>query len=318
MSVIVTRISFYNATVAGQQHLNYREHSPEKQCKDHSICNCTKVVCTQPEDKPSRITQTISIEEKISVFDSEFDISRLWFTFLWGEVYTDKGLLDPDDDFNPKKQRNHAYFIFGQNKVKMEIHIANYGNVNYCFINLYRGNKVDISCFMNGWMPSRIVDLNKIKGTDFWLHDCNFGKEAIRFLYSENTKTEYSEEADRWNDIFNLVESIKQKSEIYNLDYTSNVYNLREKVESDVDLLKKLDSLRELLSYIVINIRSTELFKLSDEIRRNKKIKIRQNLHQMKNTMLYKFYIEHETGLQNRTEDVIIAENALEAISHSY
>jgi hypothetical protein len=263
MNVKVVRYNFFRQERG--PILRFTEHSPACEEHDHQICNCTKNVKERPEGVPSSVNQNILLENKdneliksFSGITAEFSLSSLETTFRWE---LDEAIKDGLCEDSPVTKKAQAYFYFNRNEINNHISVTitlpGYGNVDCFFGHVFFGNDVDTSRLMNGHAPSRIIDLSKIKPNQIWVHDCNWGGEAVEFL-KEN------EEFNLWWEIKNKVDNIKKMSEPFVNDKDISVDELRLRVEFNKELLTEVEAVIEKYKIILLNLKNTELFRCSD------------------------------------------------------
>ena len=123
------------------------------------------------------------------------------------------------------------------------------------------GNGIDVSVLMNGWCPSRIVKLDALREDDLWVHDCSSGNEAMR-IFSD------SDEARMWKKVLLDGERLQACVGRYRSDFTEPVEALRTRVEQDEELIALATTVVETMAPIVTGIRTTELFRLTQEVDR--------------------------------------------------
>lgn len=232
--------------VQGGGSLRFVEHAPASAFAEdeHHDCGCTTTVRARPAGTPSQVQQEFYIEDENASLRL-IGLDGPWLTF---------GKFGSDDE--------HAYFMFNKNErsVRVEITLPDYGLTDCFFAHLYLGNAIDISRFMNGHSPSRIVDLSKIDAQQLWAHGCSFGSEAMRFFSD-------AAEIEKWREVLHCATEIGQRVGAYNLDRSSTVEALRARLEADNEILDHAAKLKALLTPIV-DIKSTEMFRLCSEIDR--------------------------------------------------
>ena len=237
----VERHNFFHQKAA--QTLRFSEHAPPVTECDHPICNCTKNVAQRPEGEPNQITQEITlILPEIEDLKPDFRLSKNWLTFRWADQY--------------------AYFIFNpkETSLQIKIPIPNYSLTDRFFANLFLGNKIDTSTLYNGHSPSKVINLSKLD-EKLWLHECDWGREAVRiFGESEESKSV-------WRCSFILSDKIKQLSSKYVQILNQPVEEIYRSINEDTELMEMISFLVSTLAPIVMSIRTTELFKLAEEIR---------------------------------------------------
>lgn len=248
----VSRYYFYDSPTGT---LSFEESSPEKpKCEEHHVCNCTRTVNQKPKTIPASIQQGIIFETKFNKCNLEVDLSNKGckFTFRWPDT-----LKDPDGF----TQRNHAYFWFDDNNhIQIERSLKGYGNVSCFFANLYFGNNIDISRFMNGHSPSRVVDLSKIDKDAIWCHECGYGGCEV---YAELQKDWLS-----WWQIYNLEQGSRKRIKPYCNNFEMSVSDIRAAVSADDKLLADVDDLSYYFFDVANKLQESELFRVGDYCRK--------------------------------------------------
>jgi hypothetical protein len=218
--------------------LRWIETSPPHEHDLHE-CNCTKNAKERPSGEPKTIQQTVTL----STVECSLYLGMNWLTF---------GKLGGED---------HTYFRFHsrERSVRIEMTLPGppQGLVNAFFANLYHGNAIDTSCFINGHSPTSL-DLSDL-GEKYWLHACWWGQEGVRLLSDKS-------EMELWNKAFTLYERIRQISEPLLFDHVSSVDDVRDHLETKADLLLDFETLRDVLLPLVTDMRSSELFRLGNEL----------------------------------------------------
>lgn len=238
--IAVERFSFFD--VQGGHHLRYVEHSPPEFHRDHAECGCTKNVSSRPSGRPSNVHQEFYVDDPAYCHQ----LSRRWLTF-------------------GATNGAHAYFMFGgarsisESSVKIEITMPGHGLTDCFFGSLYLGNRIDVSRFVNGHSPSEIVKLDEIAPDQLWVHDCNWGREAIRHLPDD-------QEAVAWRNVFALVRKIDEQVMPLIADLESSVDALRARLEANDKLVMAAYRLKDRLSTIIVNFRESELFHICNEV----------------------------------------------------
>lgn len=258
MGVAIARHSFHDAPQGGTHR--FSEYSPKPPQKEPFECNCTKSVILRPPTEPRQVQQVISLDEEFNGYRMEFQLCTayeegVWCAFRWKgplEGWVDK--VEPD--------RTHAYFISNVNGVKnhlsIEVVLPGYGPTDCFFGHLYFGNDVDISKLANGHYPSQMVDLSAIGPEQIWAHDCSWGVEGMA-VFRECAET------DGWKAVKRDMDEITRRIRPYHGNVTSDVHELRQKVEGDAELLLIAERTKTWLANIVTNLRDTELFRCGSE-----------------------------------------------------
>jgi len=255
MTLQVTRYSFFK-TIEGT--LRFTEHVPPKAECDHPICNCTKNVSTRPIGTPSEVTQSIRLTPlQLGRLSTEFGLENGWLTFRWEMTPEDiaKCIYDAD------RRDPHAYFMFNPNQrsVRLEIMVPGYGLTDYFFADLYLGNEIDVSRFINGHSPSKIVNLAGCSHTDLWLHKCNWGVERVRVLSNG--------EADAWRDTFSLMEKLNHLMKKYKgAAIHWPIEDVWADVNSNLEIFETAHRVADFCEQIVLELPTTQLFHLQREI----------------------------------------------------
>ena len=236
-TINVVRSNFWYSP--NEKTQGFIEHSTEKPHENRDVCNCTRHVTIRPAGTPDEVHQEITVIGEHDLMNSEFRLGSKWSVFRWGD--------------------KHAYFMFRPDGINIEISLPGYGSVGCFFSHLFLGNRVDISKLMNGHSPSRIVDLSSMSPDDLWVHDCNWGNEAVR-IFPE------SDETSEWRARLATAERITSNTKKYVADLTSGVHDVRAAVEQDT-FLDEVRFLQERLARVVGSLRDTTMFRLSDEVR---------------------------------------------------
>jgi hypothetical protein len=244
--------------------LRFVEHAPaDVHETDHDVCGCTRNVIERPSGKPHEVRPVIVLHARRDPFTIEFDLTSQWLTFKF-----DEPLPAVQDAAHPanrkmrshfhgiKKPDPHAYFMFGENKLNIEIALDGYGLTDCFFAHVFIGNKVDTSTMMNGHSPSRIVDLSKIGADDVWVHDCICGPEAMRILPSICTNLYRTMNED--------MNAMRTRIRPYALDLMGevsvSVTETRKRLMNDVTMYLAQKNL-EALSEFLLNLPTQELYK---------------------------------------------------------
>ena len=266
----IIRDSYFNSKGLGKT-LVWEQHSPGRICVDHVLCGCTNQVAKRPEGKPDRITQQIEIK----VNDSKaFSLRRNELTVkFWKErrpedeaarVYKYNGpdlYRDPQTGkFIERPRRDQTYFDFtNDNVLNLQVPIIGYGSMDVFFGHIYFGNEVDISRLYNGWLPSEVVDLDKLRPDDIWVHNCTFGHEVMQ-VFPRGT-----EEAERWKRYFKEVGDLLALTKEAREDTDADVHRLRADLESHGFAKLAIDFMNQLEASLV-DFKQSMTFQLCDEV----------------------------------------------------
>lgn len=229
-TVKVKRHSFFDAPEGG--HLRWTESAPPG--PPHGFeCGCTKNAHVRPPGSPTQVNQQIEVGDERGTYELRGD----WLTF--GR----RTARDP-----------HSYFIFRPNErsIQIEITLPGYKYADHFFANLYWGRDIDTSRFMNGHAPTRLDVGREVRHDDLWVHECCWGKEALKVLRDP-------QELQLWRHAHDLVTEIRLSS-IPLMDKTVPVEQIREAALLDQRLLGNVKALMDLLEPVHLNVRATELF----------------------------------------------------------
>ena len=260
----VRRYSFFNGKT---QNLRFTEHAPPKDECDHPICNCTCNVAVRPAGEPHQVTQSIIFTKDTPYKATEFDLSTGWLTFRWD--------ISPEDKkkcvskWRREDEDERAYFMFNhkQRSVKVQMPVYGYPPGDHIFPHLYMGDQIDISNFYNGHSPSTVVDLSKLSTEDIWLHDSNFGTEAM-MIFDDNG------EALAWRQTLIKMERLAQLMSPYQIEnypltgktLTWSVEDVRQDIQDNKEIAEVADSIIEYCSSLVGIFKTTDLFKLQQRM----------------------------------------------------
>ena len=250
-----------------EQTQRFVEHAPPLAEHDHPICDCTKNVAARPDGEPDQKGQGITlVYAPIGALRPEFRLCHNVLQFCWGAppTRTESGHITG--------HYSHAYFGWtrlshhgtanpGSRSVGVGVTLPGHGQVGHFRGHLYMGNGIDVSVLMNGWCPSRIVKLDALREDDLWVHDCSSGNEAMR-IFSD------SDEARMWKKVLLDGERLQACVGRYRSDFTEPVEALRTRVEQDEELIALATTVVETMAPIVTGIRTTELFRLTQEVDR--------------------------------------------------
>ena len=182
----VSKLMFFDG---GDRTLRFVEHAPaDVHETEHDICGCTQNVAERPKGRPATVQPEIVLYARRPPFDINFDLTSLWLTLRLDQPLPRvEGASVPmrqelRDAFHGFEVIPHAYFIFSERKVDIEITLPGYGLTDCFFAHVFVGNRHDTTCLMNGHSQSRIVDLAKLAFDDVWVHECSVGDEVMRIL----------------------------------------------------------------------------------------------------------------------------------------
>lgn len=241
MNISVVRHSFFRSSGGT---LRYSEHSPESMDHERQICNCTRSVAEKPYGEPHHVTQKIKIDDVALDYYFEITLDEKgspWIAFR-------------RDDF-------HAYFISDVNGVKnslsIEIILPGYGRTGCFFGRVYFGDKIDTSRFMNGHMPSGLVDLSLMTKKTVWAHYCTMGSEAM-------VKFRDLPETEGWRKTKEQIDRIAKAGAAYAADRISTVDGIRLQVIDDRKVMQEIFEVGTLCG-VINRLKTTELFRACDE-----------------------------------------------------
>lgn len=237
-NIHVTRFSLYESPDG--RSLQFVDAFPENTSRG-STCSCTETVHERPALEPYHVYQGFSIDTNDTVFHKDN-----WLTF-W----------TPGDSQHQKK--GHAYFCSaGRGKLNIEITMEGYGYANCFFAYLNLGNQVDLSTMIDGHTSSR-VDLSKINSNTLWLQDSFWGLEEIRIL-------EDSKEIALWTEVMTAYIRIHENMNPILVDMDSSVQQLHDRLTSNDQIRADVALLREILKPFVEAVKTTELFRLVNDM----------------------------------------------------
>jgi hypothetical protein len=152
---------------------------------------------------------------------------------------------------------DHAYVIFDgkQDKAKIEVASPGFGLIGYVMLDLFLGNRVDISRLYNGHSPSRVVNLSKIAPDQVWIYT----DEMMRTLG-------HTVEIAAIREAFRLARELRRLVRPHLVLKNTSVDDVRSAVEHDDALLAAAADLRRFLSRFARAIESTDLFRLAKEM----------------------------------------------------
>lgn len=236
LQVEVVRTKFFRGERG--ETLAWRESSPPEPPHEHQQCNCTKVIAEHPKWEPFEIQTAVKMKQQGRTRDFSVTLGeKPWFTFQWG--------------------KSRAYFVSDKALIRGTIPLPGYGNSDCFFGNLFFGKNVDISTLMNGHSPSRIIDLSKLSPEDVWVHQCNFGKEALALITD-------LEERKKWWEARALLDRIEEISVRYE-KCGEPVNRLRERVAADERLIGMVAQVRDWFAHVLDHLQSTDYYRAADE-----------------------------------------------------
>ena len=250
-----------------EQTQRFVEHAPPLEESDHLICGCTKNVAVRPEGEPDQKGQEITlVYAPIGELRPEFCLCHNVLQFCWGPppTRTESGHIMGNYDhahFSWTRLSHHGTANPGQRSVNVGVTLPGHGPFDHFSGHLYMGNRIDVSELMNGWCPSRIVKLDDLREDDLWVHGCSSGNEAMRFFSA-------SDEAQVWKKVLLDTERLQACVGRYRSDLTEPVEALRTRVEQDEELIALATTVVETMAPIVTGLRTTELFRLTQEVER--------------------------------------------------
>ncbi len=268
MNTKVTRHSFYRGKT---QFERFTEHAPLcVEDSGHDLCNCTRTVTDRPVGEPENVVQVITFEEIFGKYQMKLDMeiggttstcdqNAVMFTIRWprAEGKPPRAFSDDKDE--------HAYFWFvREDNCQVEVTgTGDNGDVDCTLGSVLFGNRVDVSTFFNGALPSRVVDLTKISPEDVWLHYTMFGEAWARI---EDNWT-----VGRLHNLQRLATRIRDDVSSRNV-VTRSVAEVRASVD-DSDAAKWLvrdafDTIYKLLDVFQDSILRQEMVRLSEEIKK--------------------------------------------------
>ena len=258
MTIEVIRTSWFRRP---SKTLAYEEHSPGRTCEAHAICGCTDMVTERPEGEPDSEVLQVQVKGVHRGLEAQASVSdrTLWSTFRWDQRPEDEAIR-VDKSESERGRKAHAYFLFSPGRVGLEIYQPGYGRVDYFFGHIFLGNEVDISKLYNGHSPSKVVDLSKLSADALWVHDCSWGREAMR-AFSD------SPEAQNWRLWSRTAQDILAQTQhsLTQHSPTEDVHVIRAALEAS-GVEKLVAGLQEHLAALLGDFRQTEVFRLCDEI----------------------------------------------------
>lgn len=232
MQISVERSSFYQRL--GSHTLRWTESAPPRQ-HQHLECGCTKNAEARPDEEPDEIKQGLEIREG----DAIYVLTSDWLVF---------------ENF---ARAPHGYFRFNPKQYSIKIEVVR-SDDDVHFADLFYGNEIDTSRFMNGSWPTKL-DLDHV-AHKLWLHGCHWGEEAIRLLPQEIP------EHNLWIEAMTIYRHINRLGASYCADLVTPVEELRQKVQGDEKLLQEVRELTKLLRPIYDNYEKTAVCCLQAEI----------------------------------------------------
>lgn len=193
----------------------------------------------------------------------EDEVSEPWVTFRKaGDAESWITRRRAGDD---EADEDHAYVIFDgqQEKAKIEVGSPGFGLIGYVMLDLFLGNRVDISRLYNGHSPSRVVDLSKIAPDQVWI----YMDEMMRILGD-------AEEITAARTAFRLAREVRRLARPHLMARHTSVDDVRNAVESDDALLASATDVRRVLSRFALDIESTDLFRLAKEMEAELELKL--------------------------------------------
>lgn len=239
MAFKVERHSFFDQQK--RSILRFSEYSYNCTHEEYQLCNCTTSTPTRPDGVPKYVQQGITYESRVDDLAIEIHLTGSpWVTFKWGS-------------------NKHAYFIFHNDNIQVEVNVPEYGPVEYFFTHIYIGNEVNTSKLMNGHSPSRIIQLDKINKNQLWLHSCDWGKEVIRTL-------PIGDEFNEWSSAILCADAIRSIIKDCANDMVTDVHEICKIVEDNEILTNNITRLQTILVSFLSIFQQTQVFKLGSEI----------------------------------------------------
>ena len=257
MSVSVCRDYYYEGSDGGV--LIHPEYSPARAVCARQKCNCTKIVHDKPEGDPSDVAQRLELARAVEDYDLSVllrnGLSR--FLFCRGD---EQARFQPDVNGVQNElsvQLTSSTTLSAASGIKM----ADYSSVGCLLGRIYFGNSVDTSQLLNGYSPSRIVDLKALSPNDIWAHACVFGAEAMRVFRP-------CEETDGWWQTKSAMDEIARRASGYMADLASPVGEVRDRILMDRAFLASVSAVADWLHDDVLrDPKATEMFRCCDEAR---------------------------------------------------
>lgn len=244
MKVEVTKTHIFKGEGKALRFIESTKESPQ----NRFTCSCcSEKVSERPTSRLLSTSVVIEAFDKVGIYDVEVQLDKRAYSYVirW-------------DDF-------HAYFTFPVSKkpyndyhCRFGIYCKDYGYVDYFMGNVFKGRHVDVTTLMNGHSPSRIINLNEIQEDDIWVHDCSWGKEAIKFF-------DNGEEKQKWTSLFKFHE-YRYELHRFRPEAEFTIHEIQELVTDCKDTLARISENVEYFISIIENLKSTELFKLQSEI----------------------------------------------------
>lgn len=245
----LTRYSFF-PTENGGGTQRFTEHAPARDTAcDTQVCNCTVDVRERPVGIPKDVQRVVEMTQKVGEYEVRLSVfgEKVQFWMYWP--------MDPSKPFDSFRQgREHAYFWYNEATDNLQIEITGTGDGRAdCFFgHLYFGNEVDVSHLMNGHSPSKIVFPVSISSDALWMHACDFGEEAMRFLESD-TRSE-------WHDYQKLCLYLKVKC-MMALKYES-LQACYDQLDKDLNFKKGFEEASEHLVKVLDNLKEQEFYQV--------------------------------------------------------
>lgn len=261
LRVSVTRDNFFLNPSGG--HLRWTEASPASAHQHGFECGCTLSADTRPAGSPESIRQEFRILWDDCVMALEDEVSEPWVTFR--KARDAESWIARRRTGDDEADEDHAYVIFDgpQEKAKIEVASPGFGLIGYVMLDLFLGNRVDISRLYNGHSPSRVVDLSKIAPDQVWIYT----DEMMRTLGDV-------EEITAIREAFRLAREVRHLARPHLMARNTLVDDVRNAVERDGALLASATDLRRVLSRFAHDIESTDLFRLAKELETELELKL--------------------------------------------
>jgi hypothetical protein len=166
---------------------------------------------------------------------------------------------------NDEGDEDHAYVIFDgqQEKAKIEVASPGFGLIGYVMLDLFLGNRVDISRLYNGHSPSRVVDLSKIAPDQAWVYT----NEMMQTLGD-------AEEIAAIREAFRFAGEVRRLARPHLMTRSTSVDDVQNAVARDDALLASATDLRRVLSRFAHDIESTDVFRLAKEMEAELELKL--------------------------------------------
>lgn len=197
METTVTRHSYFRGPHRTERHT---EHAPPRPPESpHDVCCCTREVAERPPGEPTSVSQTVTFTEAVGEYRMRLDLTATRPRATPEEALAAYQHSNNAPHFRvtwPRSRPPGAY-SWQQGDERADFHFlrpdhlqvsvsgtGDGGDVDCASGRVLFGNEVDVSTFMNGHSPSRVVDLKVLHPDDAWTHFGMQGHEAWARLSS--------------------------------------------------------------------------------------------------------------------------------------